>query len=53
MLSNIVGDSDSKAKEEQGSMSEEELNNNITLDSGSSIDIFRNTYRNLWRAVPQ
>ena len=41
MLINIVGESDSKANEEQNSMAEEDTNNNIILDSLSSIDIFR------------
>ena len=42
MLSNIVGYLYIKANEEQNSVSEEDLKNNITLDSGSLIDIFRN-----------
>ena len=42
MLTNILGDLYSKTNEEQNSMSEEYFNNNIILDSGSSIDIFRN-----------
>ena len=40
MLINIVGESDSKANEEQNSMTEEDLKNNIILDIVSSIDIF-------------
>ena len=35
VLSNIVGDLDIKENEEQNSMSEEDLNNNIIIDSGS------------------
>ena len=40
VLSRIVGDSYRKVNEEQDSMAEEYLKNNIILDSGSSIDIF-------------
>ena len=43
MLSNIVGYSYIKANEEEGIMAEEDLNINIILDSGYSIDLFRNT----------
>ena len=42
MLNNIDGNSDSKANEEQGIFSEEDLNNNFILDSGYPIDIFSN-----------
>ena len=38
MLSNIVGNLNSKASEVQNRMPEEELKNTIILDSGSSID---------------
>ena len=41
MLINIVGESDSKANEEQNSMTEEDLKNNIILDIVSSIAIFQ------------
>ena len=39
MLSNILGYLYSKSNEEQNSVEEEDLKNNIILDSGSSIDI--------------
>ena len=42
MLSNIVGGSDRKSNREQGSLAEEDLKNNIILDSGSSMDISSN-----------
>ena len=43
VLSNIYGYSYIKANEEKVSMAEEDLNNDIILDSGFSIDIFNNT----------
>ena len=43
MLSNIVGYSYIKANEEEGIMAEEDLNINIILESGYSIDMFSNT----------
>ena len=42
MLSNIFDDLDSKLKEEQNITEEEDLKNNIILDSGPPIDLFRN-----------
>ena len=42
MLSNIFDDLDRKLKEEQYITEEEDLKNNIILDSGPPIDIFRN-----------
>ena len=42
MLSNIVGDLDIKANEEQNSMAEGDIKNNIILDNRSSINIFSN-----------
>ena len=42
-VDNIDGDLDSKLIEIQNSMEEEDLKNNIILDSGSPIDIFSNT----------
>ena len=42
VLSNIVGDSYSKSNEEQDNIEEEELKNNIILESGFSIYIFIN-----------
>ena len=44
VLSNIYGYSYIKANEEKVSMAEEDLNNDIILDSGSSIDIFSNPH---------
>ena len=42
VLSNIVRDYDIKANEEQEKISEEDLKNNIILDSESSNDLFSN-----------
>ena len=40
VLSNIVGDLDITVNEEQKRMAEEDLKNNIILDSGYSINFF-------------
>ena len=42
VLSNIFGYLDRKASKEKNIMAEEDLNNNIILDVGLPIDIFRN-----------
>ena len=42
VVRNIVGDLDKKSNKEQNRMAEEDIKNNIILDSGSSNNLFIN-----------